>query len=92
MGLEEMLSFRGLLTFKGFGKSPEVRAAIDMPLRVTRRLRRKRLVAVLTVLAMNLMALDTRVGVRVLLALATEEAFEALLELLEDTDHDCRLI
>ncbi|KUI63669.1 hypothetical protein VM1G_12024 [Cytospora mali] len=68
-----------LLTFKGLRKSPEVSATIDVPLGVTGRLGRKRLVAVSTVLAVDLMALGTLMGVRVLLLIGTEDASEARL-------------
>lgn len=81
-----------LLTFEGLREGPEVSAAIDVPLRVTGRLRRKGLVAVLAVLGMDLVALGTLVGVRVLLILAAEDAGDALLEFLEDAAHFCRLL
>lgn len=59
-----------------------------MPLDLARRLGRKRCIAVLRVLGVEVgMALGSIVSVRVLLLVGAEDAGEALLEFLEDARH-----
>lgn len=61
-----------------------------MPLDVAGRLGRKRCIAVLRVLGVEVsMALSSIVRVRVLLLVGAEDAREALLEFLEDARHFC---
>lgn len=71
-------------TLEGFRNGPEVRAAVDVPLDMARRLGRKTLEAVGGMLNVQLVACFVSVGVRVLLVRRAKEAGDALLKLAED--------